>query len=127
MDEFLLAEYQHFADSFWRTEELGEKRVNFFISLITASVAGLVILATSEPSLTAKQVQWVSFSTGLALLLLGVSTLLRMLRRNDVVDQYKAAMDLIRRDFCARYSLEGYDPMALESGFGPETGEWTLR
>ncbi|MGH3030480.1 MAG: CYTH domain-containing protein, partial [Gaiellaceae bacterium] len=93
------AEHQHFADSFWRTEELGEKRLNFFISLLTAAVAGLVVLATAESGFTDSQVQWVSFTTGLALLLLGLSTLLRMLRRNNVADQYKDAMNLVRESF----------------------------
>ena len=110
IDDFLLAEYQHFADSFWRTEELGEKRLNFLISLLTAAVAGLVVLATSESGFTDSQVQWVAFSVGLALLLVGVSTLLRMLRRNEVADQYKDAMDLVRRNFCDRYGLTNYKP-----------------
>ena len=115
IDQFLITEYEHFADSFWRTEELGEKRVNFLISLITAAVAGLVILATSESSFSSKEVQWVAFATGVALLLLGISTLLRMLRRNEVADQYKAAMRSIRSSFSERYSLEGYDPMPVLS------------
>jgi hypothetical protein len=110
IDEFLIAEYQHFADSFWRTEELGEKRLNFFISLLTAAVAGLILLATSESSFSTSDVQWIAFFTGIALLLLGLSTLLRMLRRNDVADQYKDAMDLVRSNFCDRYRLIDYKP-----------------
>jgi hypothetical protein len=110
IDDFLIADYQHFADSFWRTEELGEKRLNFFISLLSAGVAGLVVLATAESGFTGPQVQWVSFSSGLALLLLGLSTFLRMLRRNEVTDQYKEAMKLVRESFRNRYALEGYAP-----------------
>ena len=48
--------------------------------------------------------------TGVALLLLGMSTLLRMLRRNEVADQYKNVMDLVRTTFCDRYGLEDYEP-----------------
>ena len=110
IDEFLIAEYEHFADSFWRTEELGEKRLNFFISLLTATVAGLVLLATKESGFSAGEVQWTAFGTGLALLLLGISTLLRMLRRNDVTDEYKRAMGLIRQSFATRYGLVDYEP-----------------
>lgn len=110
IDPFLIAEYQHFADSFWRTEELGEKRLNFFISLITAAVAGLVVLATSDSGFTDKHVQWLAFATGLALLLFGLSTLLRMLRRNEAADEYKAAMDLVRGRFTSHYALAGYEP-----------------
>jgi hypothetical protein len=111
IDDFLLAEYEHFADSFWRTEELGEKRLSFFISLLTAAVAGLVVLATRESDFTDAQVQWVAFSVGLALLLVGLSTLLRMLRRNNVADQYLGALRHIRKSFCTRYALEGYRPI----------------
>jgi hypothetical protein len=110
INEFLIAEYEHFADSFWRTEELGEKRLNFFISLLTAAVAGLVVLATKESGFSDGEVQWTAFGTGLALLLLGLSTLLRMLRRNNVADQYKRAMGLIRESFATRYGLVGYEP-----------------
>ena len=110
LDDFLIAEHQHFAESFWRTEELGEKRLNFFISLLTAAAAGLVVLATAESGFTDSHVQWVSFATGLALLLVGVSTFLRMLRRNEVTDQYKDAMNLVRESFRTRYALEGYAP-----------------
>lgn len=110
IDDFLIAEHQHFADSFWRTEELGEKRLNFFISLLTAGVAGLVVLATAESGFSDPQVQWVSFSAGVALLLLGLSTFLRMLRRNEVTDQYKVAMNLVRESFRNRYALESYAP-----------------
>ena len=109
-DDFLIAEYEHFAESFWRTEELGEKRLNFFISLLTAAVAGLVVLATSDSGFSSSQVQWVAFSAGLALLLLGISTLLRMLRRDDVTDEYKDAMKKIRHIFRDRPALQGYAP-----------------
>lgn len=111
IDDFLIAEQQLFADSFWRTEELGEKRLNFFISLLTAAAAGLVLLATSESGFTDAQVQWLSFATGVALLILGLSTLLRMLRRNNVADQYKRAMDNVRDAFRNRYGLEEYKPL----------------
>jgi hypothetical protein len=110
VDDFLIADYQHFADSFWRTEELGEKRLNFFISLVTAVVGALVVLATSDSGFSDAEVQWLAFSAGVALLLLGVSTLLRMLRRNTVADEYKRAMRLVRESFRARYELQDYEP-----------------
>ncbi|MEW5719784.1 MAG: hypothetical protein AB1817_14230, partial [Chloroflexota bacterium] len=45
-EEFMLAEYRYFADGFWRNEEAGERRVNFFITLVTAVISALVALAT---------------------------------------------------------------------------------
>lgn len=113
VDTFLIAEYEHFADSFWKTEELGEKRLNFFISLSTAAVAGLVALATADTGFSDEQVKWLSVSVGIALVLLGVSTYLRMLRRNNVADQYKRAINHVRQHFVRQYKLEGYDPMGM--------------
>lgn len=46
--EFLLAEYRYFTDSLWRNEEGGEKRVQFFITLVTAVLAGLVAVAKPQ-------------------------------------------------------------------------------
>jgi hypothetical protein len=42
--EFLLAELEHFGQSLWRNEEVGEKRFNFFLTLVTAVISGLVAL-----------------------------------------------------------------------------------
>lgn len=42
--EFLLTEHKLIQESFWRNEESGEKRVNFFITLVTAVIAALVAL-----------------------------------------------------------------------------------
>jgi hypothetical protein len=35
-ENLLLAEYKRYAESFWKNEEVGEKRVSFFITLVTA-------------------------------------------------------------------------------------------
>ena len=44
--DFLLNEHRYFAESFWKNEETGEKRVTFFITLITAVISALVVLLT---------------------------------------------------------------------------------
>ena len=41
-DSLLLAEYHRLIDSFWKSEELGERRVTFFITLTTAVITALV-------------------------------------------------------------------------------------
>lgn len=113
-EEFLLKEYEHFADSFWRTEELGEKRVNFFISLVTAVVAGLVALAREQGRFSARETEWLCVGAGGALLLIGLFTFMRMVRRNEVTDQYKRAMGLIRAHFTHGSGFEGYVPFEPE-------------
>jgi 4-hydroxybenzoate polyprenyltransferase len=97
--DFLIAEYKHFADSFWRSEETGEKRINFFITLVTAVISALVALSTAKESLGAENVFSITVFALAALLAFGVVTLLRMIKRNRSTDDYKDAMDAIRDQF----------------------------
>jgi hypothetical protein len=104
---FLLEEYRHLSESFWRNEEVGEKRVNFFITLVTAVIAALVTLATKGKT----DVYPIAVFALFALLVVGIVTLNRMIRRNRVTDEYKLAMDMIRsrfRDWDNR--LQNYQP-----------------
>ena len=48
MTELLLHDLDHFGESLWRNEETGEKRFDFFLTLVTAVAGGLVTLATAE-------------------------------------------------------------------------------
>ncbi|MFQ6102202.1 MAG: hypothetical protein ACE5OS_13360 [Anaerolineae bacterium] len=99
--EFLRTEYQYLGECFWRNEETGERRVNFLITLVTAVTAGLVTLATSKEGdfLQEGDVYLITVCALLALLLIGLVTLLRMIRRNKTTDRYKRAMNMIRGHF----------------------------
>ena len=102
VNDFLLAEYAHFADSFWRNEEVGEKRVTFLITLVTACGGALVAFHTKMQNLNQGQADFLEELTWFALaalLLLGLSTLKRILKRNKVTDEYKLAMDAVRSRF----------------------------
>jgi hypothetical protein len=130
-EEFLLAEYKHLADSFRRNEDIGEKRVNFLIVLVTAVITALITLAnlpalagSDFETLNIEDVDLLMGFALLALLLLGIVTLQRMLHRNRVTDEYKRAMDMIRslfRDWDQR--IESYRPfvemlrLSIHSGF----------
>jgi ABC-type multidrug transport system fused ATPase/permease subunit len=111
-DDFLLAEYKNLADSFWRNEETGERRLNFFITLVTAVIAALVALATKQnDALTQASVKLIAVYALLALLAFGLVTLLRLLKRNRTTDEYKRAMALIRDQFRdADERLANYQP-----------------
>lgn len=110
-EEFLLAEYRNLADSFWRNEDAGERRVNFFITLVTAVIGALVALATRSSDLGSDTVFAVTVFALLALLAFGIVTLLRMIRRNRVTDEYKRAMARIRALFQAEDDrLREYEP-----------------
>lgn len=116
--ELLLAEHRYVGDSFWRNEEAGEKRVNFFITLVTAVLAALVALATKQGSLTGGQVRFIAFAACLSLLAVGTLTFRRLIQRNLVTDHYKHSMDLIRDQFRAwdRRELEAYNPFPKSAG-----------
>jgi hypothetical protein len=116
--ELLLAEHRYLADSFWRNEEAGEKRVNFFITLVTAVLAALVALATRQGSLTDGQIGGITFAACLALLAVGILTFRRLIHRNRVTDGYKVSMDRIRDRFRAwdQRGLAGYDPFPKGTG-----------
>ena len=111
-EKFLLAEYGHLSDSFWKNEESGEKRVNFLITLVTAVLTAIVALAT-RPGALSDEIAWIAFASCMALLVVGLVTFLRMIRRNTVTDEYKRALDEIRERFHrgdATGLLDGYDP-----------------
>ncbi|MDX1477774.1 MAG: RNA pyrophosphohydrolase [Saprospiraceae bacterium] len=107
-EQLLLAEYQHFSESLWRNEEIGEKRVSYFISLVTAVLTGLVAIDVTNlgdkvdlPSMI------LAFLT--ILLVVGILTFLRMLRRNRVTDEYQSIIKYLREEMRVRsVSLSDY-------------------
>ena len=46
--EFLLKDFEHIAESYWRNEELGESRLNVFIGVVTAVLGGVGYLACAQ-------------------------------------------------------------------------------
>lgn len=122
--DFLLAEHEYLGDCFWRNSEVGERRVNFFITLVTAAIAALVGLTTSKQGgLRAADIYFISIFALLALLLFGIVTLLRMIRRNLVSDEYKQAMEMIRSHFRnLDERLQSYRPFTKGKSLGLVTG-----
>lgn len=96
---FLLEEYRYLTESFLRNEELGERRVNFFITLTTAVIGGLAaIWKVSDGGVDPKLIGF-----GLvAVLLFGIITLVRIIRRNLVTDEYLRGLGRIRKYFADR-------------------------
>jgi hypothetical protein len=111
--EFLLAEYRYFTDSLWRNEEGGEKRVQFFITLVTAVLAGLVAFIKPQSGEVRAEATYPMVAGALAaLLVIGYVTLKRMRHRNRVTDGYKRTIDLIRSRFRDwDISLGEYQPL----------------
>jgi len=100
--DFLLAEYQSHREAFWRTEELGERRVNFMITLTTA-VLGALAIREKGVLASGGEVEPLFFYGLGAVLLFGVVTLMRMIHRNLVSHVQLRAMGRIRRYFTDRH------------------------
>ncbi len=114
-EKLLLAEYKHFSDSFWKNEEVGERRVNFFVTLSAAVFAGIVALIETAGGFN----EGIKKTTTLALvglLLFGVITFIRILRRNQVTDEYKKITEYLRKQMKLRSSnLSDYELPLLSS------------
>ena len=96
LKDLFIADLEHFGQSLWRNEEIGEKRFNFFLTLVTAVVAGLATLQASERKLPPNALTAITNGALAGLLLLGVLTYLRLLHRNRVTDQYQRTLKHIR-------------------------------
>jgi len=118
LTKFLIADFDHFGQSLWRNEEIGEKRFNFFLTLLTAVIAGLVALHTATGALEASTLVNVTNGALVGLLILGVLTYLRLLQRNRVTDQYQRTLKYIRGKLLElnQPSLEYTAPQPLRAG-----------
>ena len=103
----IIADISHFEEKFRFNEDIGEKRMNYFVSLITASIAGLVALHNAIPDGLTEITRIVALSF---LLAIGLLTYLRMVRRNQVTDEYLHTLDELRRLYSGRVALENYKP-----------------
>lgn len=97
----LLADMEHFGESLWRNEDVGEKRFNFFVTLVTAVLAGLVALATSQNEPAKQMLDPVAGWAMGVLLLFGLLSYLRMIHRNRVTHQYHETLRYIRDTYLA--------------------------
>jgi hypothetical protein len=127
-ENLLLTEYQYLTNSFWQSEQLGERRVNFFITFTTAVMAGLAALKGRGSSAPFAKVDGILLCSLIALFLFGIVTLFRIIRRNLESHKYLRATGRIRAYFTMR------NPAILEYlYFGPydnqpqrkkEWGKW---
>ena len=99
LNDLLIADLQHFGESLWRNEEVGEKRFSFFVTLITAVIGALVALTTSDYKPSHEIMRNLEGAVLLALFVFGLLTYLRMLQRNHVTDEYQHTLNYIRKRF----------------------------
>lgn len=116
-DNFLLEEYKNVTALLSQNEEAGERRITFLLTLITASSAGLVSLLTSNDNILLKDYLTLIANTALmALLMVGLVTLRRMVKRNAVSDYYRQRIDHIREQFKqSDVRLKDYNPFVKDT------------
>lgn len=112
--ELLLEDFRYFSESFWRNEQVGETRVNYFVSLVTAVVAALVALMSSQHGPAGQPLKFIVVSALTTLFCIGLITLERILKRNKTTDEYKRHLDTIRQMF-----RDFYDPDERLSSYRP--------
>jgi hypothetical protein len=98
LKELLFKDYDYLADSFWKNEQSGETRVNLFIGLLTLVVGALVTLSTTD-GLETESLRLVFVLSLGFLLVLGLITFLRILKRNKYTSEIKLGLDEIRKTY----------------------------
>jgi ADP-ribose pyrophosphatase YjhB (NUDIX family) len=134
--DFLLAELGHVAESFFKSEEDGERRVVFFLQLTAGAGALIAFLLGKDGSYLPSEISWPVVMVLAGLLLFGLFVLLRVVRRNATTDQYKDRLMRIRKWFTPneadpRLAYLAFDPFAEKgssrdrpSYWRPMTGGW---
>lgn len=89
--DLLLHDLEYARSSFWKSEEIGEKRFNFFVTLVTAVAGALIALSKVDSGTVSDVVPWALWF----LLAFGLLTYARMLHRNAVSDNFKEVADYI--------------------------------
>jgi 8-oxo-dGTP pyrophosphatase MutT (NUDIX family) len=122
--ELLLADYHNFSEALWKNEQTGETRVNWFIGIVTAAGGGLIGLTTAEHRPNGEPLRLIFIATLFALLVFGIVTLHRIIKRNETTDGYKKDSDRVRRMFKDNFDddkiLHDYHPFRKKSGENSE-------
>lgn len=109
----LAMDYDHFADSYWKSEQMGETRVNWLIGVVTGGVGGLAYFAQSVGDSLGLRVGAVATLTVLALF--GLVTLWRIFKRNAASTAFIRSLHTIRGTYRDRLDpggvLKDYRPI----------------
>lgn len=95
--EFYRADFEHFAESYWRNEAVGESRLNIFLGLIATVYGAVGFLGKSNDHVDWQAMRSPAIAASIALLVIGALTLLRVLKRNAATDDFIRAMGLLRK------------------------------
>jgi hypothetical protein len=127
LDDLMIAEFNRVSSLFLDNEQLGERRLNILIGLVTAvtTVLGLTNLAqTGQYSEQNKTIYYFGLFALIVLVIFGMVTLKRIIHRNVVTDKYKYQLDTIRTYFGQKYKTDRdkiYDPIFIFENEGIES------
>jgi len=99
LKSLLLEEYKHLCESYLSNEELGERRVTFFLTLTTAVIAAIVAIQKGVISVADGRVGPILVVGLVVLLMFGIVTLVRIIRRNERTDEYLQGLAKLRKYF----------------------------
>jgi len=126
--DLLFQDFRHLSESFWKYEQTGETRVNWFIGIATAVIGGLVTLTTQQYGLKGQPLRFVVIGGLLALLVFGLITLARLATRNKNTDRCKRGLDAIRQTIKDHFdpdrALVGYYPIDLPEQVASRRTRW---
>ena len=97
--DLLMEDFHQFAESFWKNEQTGETRVNWFIGIVAAAAGGLFGLSSAEHGPSGAQLRLIVVVSLFALLAFGIGTLFRMIKRNATTDDYLRGLNIVRKLF----------------------------
>ncbi len=123
--DFLLAEYSAASRNLSESEDVGDKRVTFFLTLTTSFIGALGIVSRFGHGPIGSQTNMLLFFGLGALLLYGVVTFMRIIHRNLTSDNYKQKLNTIRRYFAERdIEITHYLPFDPFEPIPPRKEKW---
>jgi len=119
--DMLLEEYKAFTNSLEKSEQIGETRVNWFIGIVTAALAGLFKVVVTKDAPHGPVLKFIVIASLASLFVFGMTTLLRIIQRNKMTDSLIYELDLIREIFQTRLNEKDVLPKRLPFGRKPCT------
>src|SRR5690349_9210694 len=86
--DLLIADHKYVGELLQKNEQSGETRVNLFITLVTAGIAGFFALL-SKSGLDYPAVRYLVLVGLVFLFVIGTVTWLRMIKRDTATDQFR--------------------------------------
>lgn len=121
MKDFLLEEYKALTESMHINEEVGEKRLTFFITLLAGVLAGIITLLTEFNRIPGEYIYAVKFllvGSLIGMILIGHIIENRMKKRNRTTDGFKKDLTRIRTIMKLKHADGDYAMSRYYDSFG---------